>query len=298
MSGVPVVTKVERFSSGFTLIEFSIVLVIIGLIVGGVLVGRDLIAASQVRSTVAQIEKFQVAANTFRGKYEMLPGDINSVLSSRFGLAARGSNAGEGDGNGIIEGIYDSAPGSSCGYCPVYGETSMFWRDLGASRLVDGSFNYATATLGSVTLTTTSTPGIKDYFPAAKLGGGNYFYVWSGGIAVGSHANIGNGKNYFGISGVYDNTGVQIQSNTSLLVSQAYTIDLKIDDGKPQSGRVLAAYVSATSQWAGNSTPWSLSGNSGTCYDNNGAVDGTPYNYSISQNNGSGANCGLSIAFQ
>ena len=35
--------------AGFTLIELSIVLVIIGLIVGGVLVGQDLIAAAQTR---------------------------------------------------------------------------------------------------------------------------------------------------------------------------------------------------------------------------------------------------------
>lgn len=43
--------------SGFTLIELSIVLVIIGLIVGGVLVGRDLIKAAEVRAQVSQIEK-------------------------------------------------------------------------------------------------------------------------------------------------------------------------------------------------------------------------------------------------
>ena len=36
---------------GFTLIELSIVLVIIGLIVGGVLVGQDLIRAAKIRAT-------------------------------------------------------------------------------------------------------------------------------------------------------------------------------------------------------------------------------------------------------
>ena len=35
---------------GFTLIEMSIVLVIIGLIIGGVLLGRDLISAAAVRA--------------------------------------------------------------------------------------------------------------------------------------------------------------------------------------------------------------------------------------------------------
>ena len=58
-----------KSSSDFTLIEMSIVLVIIGLIVGGVLVGQDLIRAAYVRAQVSQIEKFNTALNTFYGKY-------------------------------------------------------------------------------------------------------------------------------------------------------------------------------------------------------------------------------------
>ena len=54
---------------GFTLIELSIVIVIIGLIVGGVLVGRDLIRASQLRGLISEVEEFKTAANTFRLKY-------------------------------------------------------------------------------------------------------------------------------------------------------------------------------------------------------------------------------------
>lgn len=39
----------SSLKTGFTLVELSIVLVIIGLIIGGVLVGRDLISAAAVR---------------------------------------------------------------------------------------------------------------------------------------------------------------------------------------------------------------------------------------------------------
>ena len=41
----------------FTLIELSIVLVIIGLIVGGVLVGQNLIHAAQLRSVISDLER-------------------------------------------------------------------------------------------------------------------------------------------------------------------------------------------------------------------------------------------------
>ncbi len=48
----------QNQQSGFTLIELSIVLVLIGLIVGGVLVGQDLIRAAKLRAQIGQIEKF------------------------------------------------------------------------------------------------------------------------------------------------------------------------------------------------------------------------------------------------
>src|ERR1700735_2969244 len=97
---------------GFTLIELSIVLVIIGLIVGGVLVGQDLIRAADVRAQISQIEKYQTAVNTFRGKYGYLPGDIKDPDASSFGFQPRGPYAGEGDGNGILEGNENNASGA------------------------------------------------------------------------------------------------------------------------------------------------------------------------------------------
>jgi len=71
---------------GFTLIELSIVLVIIGLIVGGILVGQDLIKGAEIRATVAQVEKYNSAVNTFRTKFNAMPGDIPQAAAATFGL--------------------------------------------------------------------------------------------------------------------------------------------------------------------------------------------------------------------
>lgn len=79
--------------SGFTLIELSIVLVIIGLIVGGVLVGRDLIRAADIRQTGSLIEKLDTAVNIFRNKYDCLPGDC--LNATQFGFAANGNGDGQ-----------------------------------------------------------------------------------------------------------------------------------------------------------------------------------------------------------
>lgn len=68
-----------REKKGFTLIELSIVLVIIGLIVGGVLVGRELIEAAEERAVVGEIQKHQTAFNMFKLKYNAMPGDYHKA---------------------------------------------------------------------------------------------------------------------------------------------------------------------------------------------------------------------------
>ena len=91
---------------GFTLIELSIVLVIIGLIIGGVLVGRELIAAAEIRQQIGQIEKYNTAVSTFRLKYNCLPGDC--LNAANYGFVARGPYGGEGDGAGEVDVVFDT----------------------------------------------------------------------------------------------------------------------------------------------------------------------------------------------
>jgi prepilin-type N-terminal cleavage/methylation domain-containing protein len=298
--------KLRGFENAFTLIEMSIVLVIIGLIVGGVLVGQNLISASGVRATITQIEKYNTATNTFRGKYGYLPGDIKDPDASMFGFAARGQYAGEGDGNGVLEGTnLPASPNTNYGTFETTGETAMFWVDLSTSHLIDGGFSFAQ----SAVLPSSSALTVDKLLPTAKMGQGNYIYVYSGGPQITHAANGGNNLNYFGLSAVggITQTG-PLNSSPGLSVRQAFDIDKKVDDGLPQSGRVTSLYVDYNSlwqlpQWAGaggvTGAPYTTAtpGSATSCFDN-GSVAGNVQQYSLTQSNGNGVNCALSFQFQ
>jgi prepilin-type N-terminal cleavage/methylation domain-containing protein len=283
--------SIRSTSGGFTLIELSIVLVIIGLIIGSVLVGRDLVKAAEVRATITQIERFNTAANTFFEKYGYLPGDIPAVPAAQFGFAARGPYAGQGDGNGVLDGYSGgAAPHAQCA-----GETPMFWVDLSTARLIDGNFSTASSTVGAPLTTWTTTPNLTAYFPTAKLGNSDMFYVTTG---INSGIPLANIPNYFGLAAIYDlggTNGCELTMNPGLTVAQAYAIDMKADDGLPGQGNIFVVSQGNPPIYINNGhavSPTSL-----TCFDNNGNSANT-LQYSVTQSNGANVNCTINFRMQ
>ncbi|MDE3037759.1 MAG: prepilin-type N-terminal cleavage/methylation domain-containing protein, partial [Pseudomonadota bacterium] len=231
------VSKATR-ESGFTLIELSIVLVIIGLIVGGVLVGQNLIQAAQIRATLTQIEHFNTEVNTFRTKYNGIPGDLSASLAGSYGLfQLTTAGTGMGDGNGIIEDGNGGAGGANKN--TFAGEISTFWRQLSDANLVEGSFgSVANALLKAasgvptgVIPDTTSGTLLSMAVPVAKLGSGLGFDVFSG-----------NGFNYYALLPItsISASGVITVGTAGISPITATNMDTKVDDGEPNTGIVRA----------------------------------------------------------
>lgn len=62
---------------GFTLVELSIVLVIIGLLIGGILVGQSLIESAKIQGYVKKIQQWEIAFDLFKSKFGQFPGDTD-----------------------------------------------------------------------------------------------------------------------------------------------------------------------------------------------------------------------------
>src|SRR6185312_2933034 len=168
--------------SGFTLIEISTVLVVIGLITGVIIAGRELFEAASVHAQLSQIEKYNTALHIFETKYDFLPGDIPDPSASNYGFQARGPYDGQGDGNGVIEGNCYNSVGMRNGFNQGCGELAVFWVDLSTANLLDSSITYKgvgyPSPTANSTTTSTTTPNLNAWLPAAKLGNGNFVYVF------------------------------------------------------------------------------------------------------------------------
>ncbi len=78
-------------SSGFTLLELAVVLVIIALLAGGILMGRDLVQAAEHRKIHKKFEDIMLAIAAFQLSYDCVPGDCPDATTLGLG------NNGNGD---------------------------------------------------------------------------------------------------------------------------------------------------------------------------------------------------------
>lgn len=214
--------------NGFSLLELSIVLVIIGLLTSGVMVGQDLVRQAELRSVTSDLQKHLTAINAFKSKYNALPGDMRNA-QAYWGVAhatpancittvSTGTLTCNGDGDGLIE---TGAAGSN--------EIFRFWQHLANAGLIEGSYTGVAGSGGG------SEAIIGQNCPSSKVNAAGWAtHNW--GTQSGSSAFDGLYNNYL-IIGL--TTLTNLPGSSAFTPAEMFSIDAKMDDGKPGMGKIV-----------------------------------------------------------
>lgn len=225
--------------SAFSLVELSIVLVILGLLTGGILSGQSLIRAAELRSVSNQTARLVTSVHTFRDKYFALPGDMANatafwgIVDADATVCARTEGSGtqtcNGDGNGLI---------TSTGAL-WYQEVFRFWQHLANAGLIEGSYTGVQASASSWH----SIPGVN--VMAGRLSSSGFYMHARTNNASGGGWFAATGKPYGNLLRLGATTAGSWPSTPLLKAEEAWNLDTKLDDGRPAFGDVMSLAASA-----------------------------------------------------
>jgi prepilin-type N-terminal cleavage/methylation domain-containing protein len=211
----------ERVSASgreaFTLLEMSVVLVIIGLLAGGIVVGKSLIQTAKIRATVRQYEEYKTAASLFHTQYNCIPGDCAHATKAGFKQVG-GWGQVNGNGNGQVN---FNIVGYGSGNENVY-----FWYHLAEANLIPSYPPTLPVDHYAYTGSYYAPGGWYIYYlPELHVYGDN------GGYPLFSTGMEGHG---------FEMMSCFYGCNSDGIVTpySAYQIDSKVDDGLPGSGIV------------------------------------------------------------
>lgn len=212
---------IKTENRGFTLIELAAVIIIIGLLVGGVMQGQELVKKAQIQAQIKQFEEYDVAALGFKTKTGFLPGDITTTLAVTFGVSATNFNT---QGNGRIDDNNGVTPNLA-----AYPESYNYFTHLSQLNFIKdylrpgGSNDYT----------------IGQFMPFSKLGNKTNAIAVTG-MLDGVYYFLGATIRRSGTNGYFNS----ISTFPPIIPEDAFSMDIKIDDGIPSQGFIRAVIVS------------------------------------------------------
>lgn len=212
---------------GFTLVEISIVMIIIGLLIGGTFGGIKLVENMQVNRTIQDLKGFESAALQFRDTFNRLPGDISNPAVRLPNCSSSPCSTG-GNGNRLIDITtnWDDPLTST-------DERFTIWHHLVAADLLSAE----------IQPTTSLTFGEGQ--PTAAIGGG---------MRVTSHTGFFHSTatrrldRTIMIAGTSDPSAIPYTTAAGATCLKVGSIDRKIDDGLVYDGKFVS-WCSATTNW-------------------------------------------------
>ena len=196
--------------AGFTLVELSIVLVIIGLMVGGALVATDLKRSAELSALISDFTKYEKAFRSFEEMYNSKPGDMSDASdywAACIDDPTEPTNTCNGDGDMVIN---------------AKGEGFRAWQHLSLANLIEGDYTgfYATGA---------DAIDPDENLPESVITPGLYYFFED---STTRHIGFGQRDS--------NTTDDSWPYEVMLSPQELYRFDLKFDDGKPNSGKITA----------------------------------------------------------
>lgn len=229
---------------GFSLVELSIVLVILGLLTGGILSGQALIRAAELRSVSTELPRHHAALMTFRDKYQSLPGDTLNATRFWGSINTGGTNgncsapaADQGSGTQTCNGNGDGRIGLCGSDCY---ERFRAYQHMASAGLVEGTYSGVTGPAGN------KHSIIGENVPASKLSTAGWTLFYMGPR---DHTHPSWFANDYGHAYFFGAQHYLHESMGSVLrPEEAWNIDTKLDDGRPTTGFIMERKGNTTSE--------------------------------------------------
>jgi len=217
-------------SQGFTLVELSIVIIIIGFLIAGIAAGQSLIQQAKLNAIIGEATNYRVALNEFVIRFNALPGDFKdayAIFGSLPNADCTNNNISyditgcNGDGDGIID--YQ-------GSYHWYGEGLLAWKHLSLAGFITGNYIVDGDTVIGVNLPASKYDNVAGYH-------------WT-------HDYL-DGKAPLTLQIGADTPGDRPVGDV-LTTVDASTVDIKIDDGEADAGTVrgnMYGYPPAGGGW-------------------------------------------------
>ena len=226
------------FKQAFSLVELSIVLVILGLLVGGVLSGQSLIRAAELRSISSDYSRYIAASQSFRDKYFALPGDMTNATAfwqeahatpaTCRTTVGTGTATCNGNGNGTI-----------ASFSLGVDEHFRAWQHLANAGLIEGTY---TGVTGAAHASEDANPAVN--VPRGRISNSGFGFNPVGSVTNAADTNyfVGNYGNAMHFGG----NGAANMYYPLIKPEEQWNLDTKMDDGLPHQGFVRSFKTAST----------------------------------------------------
>ena len=220
---------------GFTLIELSIVMVIVALIVSGVVVGRSMLEAAETRTVASEFNMYTTSFKEFIDKYQAIPGDMNNAENywgSDASCPATSTNTTQKKPtcNGNADGMIGDWTNTATATANSEREWFRAWQQLANAQLIEGLFTGVSGSTSTSALIGTNVPASK-----TGKGGWTLLFMASDGTTDTTFFNSATSSHVL----MYGNQTTGSFTDTAIFTpSQMQSLDDKTDDGMPYTGKL------------------------------------------------------------